>query len=226
MLSYQKYAKEWNEAMQEAYKKAKRSIDKNSAKGKARHDRGFGSAVLKAGDRVLVRNLSERGGPGKLRSYWEDRIHTVVRRMSDDSPVYQVKPEGKPGKLRTLHRNLLLPCDSLPLEIDKESHRGQKSRTRKVKHQSAYKATHSSSSSGEEGNLIPRLKPYEVKPVPSEVSTEATEGIFNSSLNPNAEPFNPDNSVDEQVGHRAQSGSGEIADTMSSLLTRVLWLMR
>lgn len=64
--------------------------------------------------------------------------------------------------------------------------------------------------------MIPRLKPYEVKPVPSEVSTEATEGIFNSSLNPNAEPFNPDNSVDEQVGHRVQSGSGEIADTMMS----------
>ena len=34
-----------------------------------------------------------------------------------DSPVYRVRPEHGRGKQRVLHRNLLLPCDGLPLDL-------------------------------------------------------------------------------------------------------------
>ena len=65
---------------------------------------------------MLVRNLSERGGPGKLRSHWEQEIHIIVEQKGD-LPVYEVTPEGWKGKSRTLHRNLLLPCDFLQSDL-------------------------------------------------------------------------------------------------------------
>ncbi|CAB4018172.1 Retrovirus-related Pol poly from transposon [Paramuricea clavata] len=68
------------------------------------------------GDRVLVRNLTERGGPGKLRSFWENDIYVVVNRKGPDSPVYETKRESGKRKNRVLHRKLLLPCDHLPAE--------------------------------------------------------------------------------------------------------------
>ena len=70
------------------------------------------------GDRVLVRNMTPRGGTGKLRNHWEDSIHKVIRQVGKNMPIYEVIPEqGKGRGRRILHHNLLLPCDSLPLEI-------------------------------------------------------------------------------------------------------------
>lgn len=67
-------------------------------------------------DLQLIRNLTPRGGPGKIRSYWEDQVHVVKQRKHAESPIYDVRPESGKGKGRVIHRNLLLPCDFLPLE--------------------------------------------------------------------------------------------------------------
>ena len=77
---------------------------------------------------MLERNLSERGGPGKLCSHWEDRIHVVITRKGEDSPVYEVKPETGPGGARIVHRNLLLPCNHLPVHVASKTPHRQKSR--------------------------------------------------------------------------------------------------
>ena len=55
---------------------------------------------------MLVRNLTERGGPGKLRSHWEDVIHVVVDRMGVQSPVYKVKPESGGGRIKSASSEL------------------------------------------------------------------------------------------------------------------------
>ena len=73
---------------------------------------------------MLVRNLSERGGPDKLRS----RFHEVISRKGEDSPVYEVKPAETLVGTRTLHRNLLLPCNHLLVDVASKIPHRQKTR--------------------------------------------------------------------------------------------------
>lgn len=67
-----------------------------------------------------------------MRSYWENQVYVVTGRKHPSSPVYEVKPEKGAGRNRVLHRNMLLPCDFLPVEeLDhetKETHK-QKEKT-------------------------------------------------------------------------------------------------
>ena len=143
------YVKKWTECMQEAYKIANQNADRAAMKDKRHNDRGLSSVVLNPGDRVLVRNLSERGGPGKLRSYWESDVHVVLRRVAENSPVYEVKSEKGDKKCCVLHRNLLLPCDNLPFEtVPIESSRAD--RVRKTRSSQKHAIPPPSSSSSED----------------------------------------------------------------------------
>ena len=114
--NYSQYVSKWQAAMKEAYTKASNLAKQNASRGKKQYDRKARSTVLEPGDRVLVRNLTPRGGPGKLRSFWEDEVHIVLSRKSPEIPVYVVTSESKTKKPRTLHRNMLLPCDYLSCE--------------------------------------------------------------------------------------------------------------
>ena len=62
-----------------------------------------------------MRCLSERGGPGKRRSHWEQLVHVAVG-QTGNSPVFEVRPEGRTGKHRVLHINLLFPFDFLQVD--------------------------------------------------------------------------------------------------------------
>jgi hypothetical protein len=87
-VSYTSYVDDWKKRMEEAYRVASQNVEKSAQRGKTSYDlKAYGTAVLSVGDHVLVRNLLEKGGPGKLRSYWEQEIYVVVDRPKDDLPV-------------------------------------------------------------------------------------------------------------------------------------------
>ena len=118
--TYPEYVRNWRRAMKEAYNLASAQARKSADIGKRQYDKKVRHTALCEGDRVLVRNMTERGGPGKLRSYWEREIYVVTQKRKD-MPVYEVTPESGNGRTRILHRNLLLPCSFLPVETHLKS---------------------------------------------------------------------------------------------------------
>ena len=58
---------------------------------------------LHPGDRILVRLDAFRGQRRKLKNRWGDDIHTMINRMADGIPVYEVKNECT-GKRKVLHQ--------------------------------------------------------------------------------------------------------------------------
>lgn len=106
--------------MKDAYKLASITVHKEQSRAKQGYDKKMYGTDLQPGSRVLVRKCRERGGPGKLRSFWVDRIHVLTEQKYEGGPVYVVKPEYGPEEGRTLHRNLLLPCNFLPVEHDQQ----------------------------------------------------------------------------------------------------------
>ena len=86
-MHHTEYTEKWKVAMKDAYEMARQNISKSSEDGKKQYDRKVRFSSLQPGDRVLVRNLSERGGPGKLRSHWEQEVHLIVEQKGD-LPVF------------------------------------------------------------------------------------------------------------------------------------------
>ena len=172
--SYPGYVNKWREGMQQAYALASKSAQKTALKGKRQNDKRMRSSVLVPGDRVLVRNLTPREGPGKIRAYWEDEIHVVASRKNADSPVYDVKPESGRGKTRTLHRNLLLPCDYLPVETPKLDHQKKQQRPISIPSTSSINNEHQSDSEAEEGALLNPNQIDELVRIQPNVDRDAT----------------------------------------------------
>ena len=163
--------------MKEAYALAMKNSSKSAADCKRQYDRKVRFSILKPGDRVLVRNLSERGGPGKLRSFcnWKQQIHIVVK-QNGDLPVYEVRPEGQAGKSRVLHRNALMPCDFLPSESRETI---QERRASPVNVRSQERSHDCSFSESDNEEEFPGMSPTDLEwlQLPTTTAEKATDGV-------------------------------------------------
>ncbi|CAH3157546.1 unnamed protein product, partial [Porites lobata] len=108
--------------MKEAYELASAHAKNSADMGKQQYDKKVRHTTLREGDRVLVRNMTER------------EIHVVTQKR-EDMPVYEVKPETGNGRTRVLHRNLLLPCSFLPVEIPSKPSKGRRTMPRTTRRQ-------------------------------------------------------------------------------------------
>ena len=111
------YVRKLRERLDFAYKTAQEAAKRGTAQHKRYYDLKVRSTgALQPGDRVLVKNVGLRGKQ-KLADRWERQPYIILSQPSPDIPVFTVKLENsRSKKIRTLHRNLLLPFMGLPLK--------------------------------------------------------------------------------------------------------------
>ena len=112
--------------MKEAFKIAEENTKRRRNTDKRQMELTATLEPLEVGGRVLVRNLTESWEPGKIRSFWEQKIYRIKEKKDEDGQVYSVVEEGNPkSSVRVLHRNRLLSCEQFPAFTEGKSYRKQ-----------------------------------------------------------------------------------------------------
>ena len=115
--TYKDFVRSWENSMKEAFKIANTQIRKSADYNKKHYDSKIKYVDIISGDRVLVKNV-EKGGTGKLKSFWGKKIYKVISKQ-DLVPVYTIRLLGG-NNTKTIHRNMLLKVNDLPLNAFKE----------------------------------------------------------------------------------------------------------
>ena len=116
--THSQYLENWKEVMEDAYAAAIQNSTYKKKHGKERKlQAGRCLNKLEQRDKVLVRNVTPRGGPGKLRPYWEPEIPEIVSRYTNDITC-EIKSKSYQNKTRVLHRNMLIHVTHLLDTID------------------------------------------------------------------------------------------------------------
>ena len=106
--TYTKFVEDWTTSMQQALDIARKNSTKSGEYNKEYYDRKLKGTQIVVGDKVLCRNR-EKGGTGKLRSHWENKVYNVVD-IQPDIPVLTVQDENG-GKQKRIHRNNVMRCN-------------------------------------------------------------------------------------------------------------------
>lgn len=188
--THSEYVHNLRQRLQESYTLAADRARKRGEQNKIRFDAKVRAAELVAGDRVLVRNVNIRG-KHKLADRWERTIHVVVKRISG-GPVYIVKPERGTGPNRTLHRDLLLPCGFLPVDVaPEEGTKIKMSKRRDLRSREASDPEVDLSEEEEEGYWAERIVEVTTKPPIMQLAEDETIRQPLATLDPYSVEFTP-----------------------------------
>ena len=113
--SSSKYIQDLERRLQWSHKLAQKHMEKQANKAKKYYDRKVRCSKLEPGDLVLVKRFGFKG-KHKIQDRWENQIYEVLESCHSSPLVFRVRKEDGTGKIRILHRNLLLPLKTRILE--------------------------------------------------------------------------------------------------------------
>ena len=105
--SKSRYIQKLRRRLNYAHKKASKYSSEQAQKYKASYDKSVKGPQLQVNDLVLVKIVAHKARH-KIQDKWESEEHIVIEQPIPGTPVYRVRPVTG-TKVRTLHRNLLLP---------------------------------------------------------------------------------------------------------------------
>lgn len=108
-----------HQTLLQAYATVRNNAERRNHWNQMHYNRNTRSLPLLPGERVLMRNFRRRA-QGKLAPHWLPTPFVIVGQSHPDRPVFTIRPEGKDGPCRTLHRNNLQPCLGDPPTINRK----------------------------------------------------------------------------------------------------------
>ena len=114
--THKEFVTEWKRAMGEAVQLARKNVEKSADYNRQYYNKKAKAVEMVVGDHVLMRNVRERGGTGKMNSYWEEKIFKVIEKR-ENLPVYKIQGLKDGRDTRVVHRNLLMKVNQLPIDV-------------------------------------------------------------------------------------------------------------
>ena len=105
--SKSRYIQKLTRRLNYAHKKASKYSSEQAQKYKTSYDKSVKGPQLQVNDLVLVKIVAHKARH-KIQDKWESEEYIVIEQPIPGTPVYRVRPVTG-TKVRTLHRNLLLP---------------------------------------------------------------------------------------------------------------------
>lgn len=102
--------------MKRAYEVASSVANQQALKNKDSYGKKIRECKIEVGDTVLVRKVGFTD-THKLADKWENEPYKVISQPHSDTLVFKVKLESGKGSTRTLHRNMLLPFNTITTSV-------------------------------------------------------------------------------------------------------------